>query len=155
MVKKNPKKSTAARRSNLSQADYEVLSEFRYQIRCFLEFSQNAAKAAGLTPRQHQALLALKGFPKNRLITIGDLAERLRIRHHSAAELVDRLSEARLVTRGHDPEDQRRVVLTLTARAEEYLAGLSAVHLKELKKIKPVFDKIFSRLNSNMEKQQK
>lgn len=143
MPKKKSQRSNApARRSSLNQADYEALSEFRYQIRCFLEFSQNEARAAGLTPRQHQALLALKGFPKNRLITIGDLAGRLRIRHHSAAELVDRLSEAGLVARGHDPNDQRRVALTLTARAEEYLAGLSAVHLEELKKIKPVLDKI-------------
>jgi DNA-binding MarR family transcriptional regulator len=143
MPKKKSQRSNApARRSSLNQADYEALSEFRYQIRCFLEFSQNEARAAGLTPRQHQALLALKGFPENRLITIGDLAGRLRIRHHSAAELVDRLSEAGLVARGHDPNDQRRVALTLTARAEEYLAGLSAVHLEELKKIKPVLDKI-------------
>jgi DNA-binding MarR family transcriptional regulator len=143
MPKKKSQRSNApARRSSLNQADYEALSEFRYQIRCFLEFSQNEARAAGLTPRQHQALLALKGFPENRLITIGDLAGRLRIRHHSAAELVDRLSEAGLVARGHDPNDQRRVALILTARAEEYLAGLSAVHLEELKKIKPVLDKI-------------
>lgn len=156
MAKRKSKKSTAAaRRPDLSRADYETLSEFRYQIRCFLEFSQNAARATGLTPRQHQALLTLKGFPANRLITIGDLAERLRIRHHSAAELVDRLSEARLVTRGQDPDDQRRVILRLTARAEEYLAGLSAVHLEELKKIRPVLEKILSRLKIDMEKQQK
>jgi DNA-binding MarR family transcriptional regulator len=152
MPKKKSQRSNAPRRSSLDQADYEALSEFRYQIRCFLEFSQNEARAAGLTPRQHQALLALKGFPKNRLITIGDLAERLRIRHHSAAELVDRLSEARLVARGHDPNDQRRVALTLTARAEEYLAGLSAVHLEELKKIKPVLDKILFLIKDDTER---
>lgn len=152
MAQRKSKRSITAHRSSLTQADYEILSEFRYQIRCFLEFSQNAACAVGLTPRQHQALLALKGFPKDRLITIGDLAERLRIRHHSAAELVDRLSEARLVTRGHDPDDQRRVSLTLTARAEQYLARLSAVHLGELKKIKPILDKILFLIKDDTEK---
>ncbi|TIX36407.1 MAG: MarR family transcriptional regulator, partial [Mesorhizobium sp.] len=78
-------------RPAISQADYQRLSEFRYLIRRFLEFSQVQANEAGLTPRQHQALLAIKGFPGAGPVTVGDLAERLRIRHHSAVELVDRL----------------------------------------------------------------
>ncbi|HUB65388.1 MAG TPA: helix-turn-helix domain-containing protein [Methylocella sp.] len=128
-----------------SQANYEALSEFRYLIRCFLEFSQNAARAIGLTPRQHQALLAIKGFPIGQAVTIGDLAERLRIRHHSAVELVDRLSEAGLVRRTPDANDQRRVLLSLTDLADGYLAELSAVHLDELTRIEPILKKVLSR----------
>lgn len=125
-----------------TQADYEALAEFRYLIRCFLDFSQNQARNAGLTPRQHQALLQLKGLPAGSLPTIGALAERLRIRHHSAAELTDRLAEAGLVVRRHDPTDQRRVLLELTGLAERHLADLSAVHLDELHKMSDVFDTI-------------
>ena len=79
--------------------EYRTLSEFRYLIRRFLEFSQIAAAAAGLTSRQHQALLAIKGFPRDGEPTVGELAERLRIRHHSMVELVDRLGAAGLVRR--------------------------------------------------------
>ena len=100
-----------AERPRPSQADYEALSEFRYMIRCFLEFSQNAAREAGLTPGQHQALLAIRGFPAGQGVTVGDLAERLRVRHHSAVELVDRLAEAGLVLRSPDATDHRRVLL--------------------------------------------
>jgi DNA-binding MarR family transcriptional regulator len=128
-----------------SQAHYEALSEFRYLIRCFLEFSQDAARAIGLTPRQHQALLAIKGFPVGHLVTIGDLAERLRIRHHSAVELVDRLSEAGLAQRIPDANDQRLVLLSLTGLADGYLAELSAVHLDELSRIEPILKKVLSR----------
>ncbi|MHC2434656.1 MarR family winged helix-turn-helix transcriptional regulator [Bradyrhizobium sp. USDA 4451] len=128
-----------------SQADYEALSQFRYLIRRFLEFSQDAAKAEGLTPRQHQALLAIRGYPGGGPVTIGDLAERLRLRHHTTVELVDRLSEAELVERMLDPADQRRVLLKLTARAAEHLAELSAVHLDELSRIEPLLKQVLSR----------
>ncbi|MBN8889662.1 MAG: MarR family transcriptional regulator [Rhodospirillales bacterium] len=125
-----------------TQADYEALAEFRYLVRCFLDFSQSEARAAGLTPRQHQALLQLKRLPAGSPPTIGALAERLRIRHHSAAELADRLAEAGLVARRPDPSDQRRVLLDLTALAERHLADLSAVHLDELHKMSGVLDTI-------------
>jgi DNA-binding MarR family transcriptional regulator len=128
-----------------SQADYEALSEFRYLIRCFLEFSQNAARAAGLTPRQHQALLAIKGFPRGNAVTIGDLAERLRIRHHSAVELANRLVDAGLVLRAPDASDLRRVLLRLTPLAEDYLAKLSVDHLDELARLEPSLEKILAR----------
>jgi DNA-binding MarR family transcriptional regulator len=128
-----------------SQADYEALAEFRYQIRQFLEFSEGAARAVGLTPRQHQALLAIKGFPSGAAAAVGDLAQRLGIRHHSAVELVDRLAEAGLVTRKVDIDDQRRVLLSLTERAETRLAELSIAHLDELARIEPVLHKAVSR----------
>ena len=121
----------------LDQRDYRQLSEFRYLIRCFLEFSEAAAVRAGLTPRQHQALLTIKGAPEDAPATIGYLAERLRIRHHSAVELVDRLVEAGLITRQHDPQDRRRVRLKLTRTSEAKLAKLSASHLAELSRLRP------------------
>ncbi|QPF84665.1 winged helix-turn-helix transcriptional regulator [Bradyrhizobium genosp. L] len=143
-LKKPPKSPARPPKRVPSQADYETLSQFRYLIRCFLEFSQDAAKAEGLTPRQHQALLAIKGFPGGRPVAIGDLAERLRLRHHTTVELVDRLSEADLVERVLDPADQRRVLLRLTDRAAAHLAQLSAVHLDELSRIEPLLKQVLA-----------
>lgn len=132
------------RGATIGPADYQRLSEFRYLIRRFLEFSQIQAQEAGLTPRQHQALLAIKGFPGGGPVTIGDLAERLRIRHHSAVELVNRLCEAGLVARDHDEEDHRRVLLRLTERADDSLADLSAAHLDELGRIEPMLKRLLA-----------
>jgi DNA-binding MarR family transcriptional regulator len=126
----------------LTRRDYETLSEFRYLLQRFLGFSQMAAARDGLAPRQHQALLAIKGFPGGDQVTIHDLAERLCIRHHSAVELVDRLDESGLVVRRPDPADRRRVLLGLTAAAEGKLAGLSAIHLEELQRLRPALQQI-------------
>ncbi|PBB24881.1 MarR family transcriptional regulator [Mesorhizobium sp. WSM4312] len=133
-----PRKS----RPTIELADYQRLSEFRYLIRRFLEFSQLQAEDAGLTPRQHQALLAIKGYPGGGPMTVGDLAERLRIRHHSAVELVNRLSEAGMVVRDQDKDDHRRVLLRLTERADDRLAELSAAHLDELSRIEPMLRRL-------------
>ena len=121
----------------LGARDYRLLSEFRYLIRCFLEFSETAATRAGLTARQHQALLAIKGIGEDAVPTVGFLAERLRIQHHSAVELADRLAEAGLVTRAHDVVDRRRIRLQLTDLAERHLAELSASHATELQRLRP------------------
>jgi DNA-binding MarR family transcriptional regulator len=129
-----------------SQEDYEALSDFRYSIRCFLEFSETAARDAGLTPQQHQALLTVKGFPPQTAVTVGDLAERLRIRHNSAVELVDRLVDAGLIVRSPDALDSRRVLLTLSDAANKVLSGLSAVHLDELSRLRPVLKGILRRI---------
>ncbi len=144
-MKKREKTAGSSRKRLPTQADYEALSEFRYQIRCFLEFSQNAAKAVGLVPRHHQALLAIRGYPGGAPIAIGNLAERLRTKHHTAVGLIDRLAAAGLVKRVVDPADQRRVLLKLTHRAEKYLADLSAAHLGELSRIEPLLLQIFAR----------
>jgi DNA-binding MarR family transcriptional regulator len=134
----------STKRRKLDKSDYRALSEFRYLLRCFLEFSQEAARNVGLTTRQHQALLAIKGFKEDRPVAIGDLAERLRIRHHSAVELVNRLCDAGLLVRVQDPQDQRRVLLSLTERTDEMLADLSAAHLDELSRIEPMLRRILS-----------
>ncbi len=131
--------------SGLTQEDYTALAEFRYLVRCFLEFSENEAKAAGLTPRHHQALLVIKGYGRGKPITVGDLAERLKIRHNTAVELANRLAEGGLVKRIHDGLDQRRVLLRLTTVAERRLAALSSAHLDELSRIKPVLKQLLQR----------
>ena len=123
---------------DLDQADYQALAEFRYQLRCFLAFSEQAARAVGLEPQQHQLLLALKGFNRDKKATVGDLAERLKIQHHSAVELVNRMSERNLVQRDRDRQDQRRVLVTLTAYGEEVLHKLSILHRTELRSTGPV-----------------
>jgi DNA-binding MarR family transcriptional regulator len=134
----------AAVTPQLERRDYQTLSEFRHLLQRFLAFSQAAAHEAGLAPRQHQALLAIKGFPRDGGVTIHDLAERLCIQHHSAVELVDRLAEAGLVERRHDPADRRRVLLDLTWEAEKRLAGLSAIHLEELQRLRPALQEILA-----------
>lgn len=121
----------------LDRGAYRRLAEFRYLIRSFLEFSETAAARVGLTSRQHQALLAIKAIPAGANPTIGYLAERLHIQHHSAVELADRLAEAGLIVREADPGDRRRVRLGLTEAAEQHLAALSSSHLEELHRMRP------------------
>ena len=128
------------------RAAYRTLADFRYLIRRFLEFSEAAAQQAGLTARQHQALLAIKGFPGDSP-SIGDLSDRLCIRHHSAVELVDRLVEAGLLERSHDPQDRRRVLLRLTQSAEQRLALLASAHLDELHRLRPALLEILGRVD--------
>jgi DNA-binding MarR family transcriptional regulator len=134
--------------AQLQLGDYRLLADFRYLIRRFLEFSQAAARRAGLTPRQHQALLAIKGFVTEDGPTVGDLAERLFIRHHSAVELVDRLVAAGLCARAQDQTDRRRVILCLTAAADQRLAGLATIHLEELLALRPALLQILDRLDA-------
>ncbi len=126
-------------KESISIADYQALAEFRYQIRRFLRFSEEAAYSADLEPQQHQLLLAIKGLPQGRIATVGELAERLQLRHHSTVELIDRLVKRGLVERHRDEEDQRRVIVSLTAQGEEVLYALSRHMLTELRSTGPTF----------------
>ena len=139
-------KSTRARPS-LTKANYEALSDFRFALRRFLAFSESAAKQAGLTPQQHQALLTIKGAQHADSVSIRLLAERLLINHNTAVELVDRLVAAGLVERSRDAEDRRRARLELTGDAERRLQSLSAAHLKELQSVRPVLMKLLKQLD--------
>jgi len=121
-----------ARSGKLDLKDYRALAGIRRGMRQFLEFSAQAAQDAGLTPAQHQALLAIKGMIGP--VTVGTLAACLQIRHHSAVGLVDRLAKAKLVTRIPDPQDRRRMRLKLTPGADAKLAALSQVHRAELRR---------------------
>jgi DNA-binding MarR family transcriptional regulator len=95
----------------LTAGDYRALAEFRYQIRRFLHFSESVARSAGLNPQQHQLLLALKGLPKGVEPNVGEIAQRLFVRHHSAVELTDRLTERQLLRKRQSRQDRRRVLL--------------------------------------------
>jgi DNA-binding MarR family transcriptional regulator len=126
---------------NISQAEYRALAEFRYELRRFLHFSEQAARAAGLEPQQHQLLLALKGMPEQKDTSVGELAERLQIQHHSTVELVNRMVERGLLERRRDESDQRRVLVALTAYGEEVLKKLSLLHRMELRTTGPALVK--------------
>ena len=117
----------------LSKADYEALAEFRYALRKFLGFSEASAAEHGVTPQQYQALLAIEGFPGRNWVTIGELAEQMRVAHHSAVGLVDRMEAMRLVKRAAAKGDRRRVQVTLTSRGLKLLEKLYRVHRDELR----------------------
>jgi DNA-binding MarR family transcriptional regulator len=124
-------------RPSIRQSDYLALANFRHEIRRFLNFSEAAARKAGVEPHQHQALLAIKALPVGQLATIGFLAERLQIQHHSAVELADRLETKHLVRRYRGQLDRREVILELTRRGEELLRKLSLSHRDELRSAGP------------------
>lgn len=117
--------------------DYRALAQFRFQLRKFLSFSEAAAHQAGLTPQQHQALLAIKGFSGAEPISVGDLAEFLLVRHHTAVELVDRITRLGLLRRIADHGDSRRMFLKLTKKGEQKLRTLSKIHFEELRSASP------------------
>ncbi len=143
-VQKQKKAQKAA--GPLRSSDYRLLAEFRRVLRKFAAFSEDAARAAGLAPQQHQALLAIKGFAGNAAPTVGDLADHLSIRHHSAVGLANRLAEFGLLVRQPDQADRRRVALVLTAKAEKLLARLTAAHRDELRRIAPTLKAVLARL---------
>lgn len=134
--------------SNFSKEDYETLAEFRYALRCFLRFSENTAETAGLTLQQHQALLFIIGFPGREQVTIGELAERLQIRHHSAVGLVDRLEDQGLVERIHKSEDRRQVFISLTEKGVGVLKGLANTHREELRHLGPQLCSMLEQITS-------
>jgi DNA-binding MarR family transcriptional regulator len=120
----------------LDSADFERLAEFRYVLRRFLAFSEEAAGEAGLTAQQHQALLAIRGWRGE--MTIGVLAERLALKPHSAVGLTDRLAAKGLIRRCAAASDRRRVLIELTDEAETILRRLTATHRDELTRLAPL-----------------
>ena len=128
-------KQTSDASLRFEKADYEALSAFRYALRRFLRFSEDAARAHGITPQQHQLLLAIKGFPGREWASIRELSERLQLRHHSVVGEVDRAAEAGLVVREAHPVDRRAVAVSLTPAGERLLASLTAVHRGELLRV--------------------
>lgn len=133
--------------AEISKADYEVLAEFRWSLRQFLRFSEAAARVAGITPQQHQALLAIKGFPERDHVSVGELAERLQIEHHSAVGLADRLVKRGLISRAGDSQDRRRILLKLTEAGEGILERLSTAHREQLKAMSPRLTRLLARLH--------
>jgi DNA-binding MarR family transcriptional regulator len=133
--------------TKLSQADYEALASFRYAVRRYLAFAEAGARSVGLTSQQHQALLAIKAHTLSRPMSIRDLAGELLLRHHSCVELLGRLEKAGFTQRSDDPEDRRKVSVTLTAAGEAVLAALSASNLRELRMIAPAFTGLLGQLD--------
>jgi DNA-binding MarR family transcriptional regulator len=117
--------------------DYAALAEFRRRIREFLAFSEERARAEGLEPRQHQLLLAIKGLPRGERPTIRAVAERLRLRHNSVVELVDRLEKRGLVRRAPNPSDRREILVSIEPPGERLLRRLSLAHSAELRTAGP------------------
>jgi DNA-binding MarR family transcriptional regulator len=121
----------------LSLSDYQALAEFRYQIRKFLRFSEQAVQAGGLERGQYQLLLAIKGIPEGVRPRIRELANRMQIQHHSAVELINRLEAGGYVRRERAQDDRREVLLALTPKGERVLAELALHHHNELRNAAP------------------
>ncbi len=122
---------------DLSLEQYRSLAEFRYQIRRFLCFSEGRVRAAGMEPRQHQLLLAIKGMPEGATATVGELAKRLLLKHHSTVELVNRLEKLGYVARATGKHDRRQVIIHLTPSGASILRKLSLAHHEELQIAEP------------------
>jgi DNA-binding MarR family transcriptional regulator len=136
-----------ARTRKLSDADYQRLADFRYALRCFLEFSESAAAREGLTPQQHQALLVIRASPGGNA-TVRRLSERLKIKHNTAVELAQRLENSGLILRVQSPDDGRALSLTLTEEGEAKLEILTRVHRTELKQLSPEIMALFPSLDA-------
>lgn len=121
----------------LTKADYELLAAFRYALRKFVGFSENAAIANGVSPQQYQTLLAIEGFPGRNWVTIGELAEQMRIAHHSAVGMVDRMEGLGLLKRASSELDRRRVQVSLTRKGHYILEKLYRIHRAELRSVGP------------------
>ncbi len=129
-------------RSKAEAVDYEALANFRFELRKFLAFSETAATKSGLTPQQHQALLTIKGFSSQGPVSIGELAKLLFIKHHTAVELVDRMTKLGLLSRVVDDTDGRRALIKLTREGEQRLRKLSRIHSEELGAVGPTLTRI-------------
>jgi DNA-binding MarR family transcriptional regulator len=133
----------------LTDADYQRLAGLRYGLRSFLHWSAEQAKAAGLTPTQHQLLLAIRAAEDKRGPTLTDIAAILLIRHHSAVELVDRAQDAGLITRERDPDQQSMVRLNLTGHGAAKLESLSETHLRELAELAPTMRALWEAIDDS------
>lgn len=123
----------------LLKSEYEALSEFRYQLRRFLHFSEQAARSGGLTPLQYQLLLHVQGFPGRNWATVGELAERLQMKPHGTVALISRCEESGLVRRQTGTTDRRQVEIRLLPAGEKILERLAGLHKTELRSLKGTF----------------
>jgi DNA-binding MarR family transcriptional regulator len=124
-------------RDEFNLQDFQSLSEFRYNIRRFMRASEQILRPAGLKPQHYQLLLQIKGLPNGTQATIGEVAERLQIQHHSTVELVDRMSARGLIRRKRASEDRRQVLLELTPKGEKMIRELAHLHREELRNTGP------------------
>jgi DNA-binding MarR family transcriptional regulator len=125
------------RTPRVTASDLRALAAFRYELRQFLAFSEQAARGAGIEPQQHQLLLAIGGLPAGQQPNIRALAERLCVQHHTAVALVDKLEERSLVLRKRSTEDKRQVLVRLTDSGRDLLERLSRQHRSQLQNVGP------------------
>ncbi|RIA35384.1 DNA-binding MarR family transcriptional regulator [Hephaestia caeni] len=125
----------------LCDRDYEALATFRYELRRFVRFSEEAAIAAGLTPQHYQVLLTLRASPDGAML-VGALAGRLLLRPHSTTELVNRLEKLGLVERHHAPDDRRKVHVAISAQGRAAITSLAAHHRAELRRMRPMLERL-------------
>ena len=121
----------------LSKEHYVLLAEFRYRLRKFLGFSEAAAISHGVSPQQYQAMLAIQGFPGRDWVTVGELAEKMQVAHHSAGGLARRMERLGLVAKSASAEDRRSVQIRLTSKGLGVLTRLIQAHKSELELIGP------------------
>jgi DNA-binding MarR family transcriptional regulator len=134
---------------SLPAPDYRAMAEFRYQIRRFLRFSEQAARSAGIEPQQHQLLMAVKGLPEGSKPTVAVLADRMQLQHHSTVELIDRLEERGFLYRLRATDDRRQVFVKLTHDGEEFLQTLAMYHVQELQSVGPTLVKVLQSVMEN------
>jgi DNA-binding MarR family transcriptional regulator len=127
-------------KENLAKEQFEALSEFRFQLRRFERFSEDAVQAKGITPLQYLLLLHIKGYPGRDFATIGELAERLQAKHHGVVALVSRCEMRALVRRRQSERDRRQVEVHLLEDGERLLAHLAALHRAELRSLRGLFN---------------
>lgn len=132
----------------LTKADFELLADFRYHLRKFLGFSEQAAAHHGVSPHQYQALLAIEGFPGKNRVTIGELAEQMQVAHHTAVGLVNRMERLKLVRRMPSKEDRRQVQVRLTPKGLGILEKLYRAHRTELRLVGPQIAELLRRAAS-------
>jgi DNA-binding MarR family transcriptional regulator len=116
----------------LSKHDFEVLADFRYQIRKFVRFSEQLARQHGIKPQQYQLLLQIKGYPGRDWATVGELAERLQAQHHGVVALISRCEKLGFVERRRSSEDRRRIEVRLLKKSHKFLDKLARLHRAEL-----------------------
>jgi DNA-binding MarR family transcriptional regulator len=121
----------------ITTTDYRALAAFRHEMRKFIAFSEQAARDAGIEPQQHQLLLAVRGLPERMRPTIGAIAERLCVQHHTAVALVDKVEMRGLILRERSEADRREVLLRVTYDGEALLRTLSALHRLQLETVGP------------------
>ena len=131
----------------LSDKDYQALSRFRHALRVFVRFSEDAARAAEVTPAHHQLMLAVKGWPGPAAPSVAELAERLQLKHNSTVELVQRAAAAGLVHSEANPTDRREHLTSLTERGERILASLSLLHRDELRRFRSEMNEVLRELD--------
>ena len=141
-----------ASKDEFNLQDFQALAEFRYNIRRFMRVSEQILRPAGLKPQQYQLMLHIKCLPEEKHATIGEIAERLQIQHHSTVELADRMTTRGLIKRKRDAEDRRQVILELTPKGEKILREMASLHRDELRSTAPALVGALRRVISGVQK---